>query len=152
MERICFLSLQFSVFQCAIQSLVDFHIQSLFSSFLIAIWYIYIYIYVCMYVYNKLCKTRTSHYAKPRYSTIKKFRAYIQSTSSSNYIYQAMPWSLAEPTAEQILEKKKPIAFFHDLYHVQFIFLKLVSFQNMNFSYKLSLQVFQVKPTNYISN
>ena len=63
-----------------------------------------------------------------------------------------MPWSLAEPTAEQILEKKKPIAFFHDLYHVQFIFLKLVSFQNMNFSYKLSLQVFQVKPTNYISN
>ena len=50
-----------SVFQYAIQSLVDFHIQLLFSRFLIAIWYLPHYIYIM-------------HCAKPRHSAIRKSR------------------------------------------------------------------------------
>ena len=85
-----------SVFQYAIQSLVDFHIQLLFSRFLIAIWYLSHYTYIM-------------HCAKPRHSAIRKS---IESKALPIYIYQVMPWSLAEPIAEQSLDGKKTQNFF----------------------------------------
>ena len=75
-----------------------------------------------------------------------------------NYIYQVMPWSLAEPTAEQILDKKKPIAFFMTCITSNLYFWNLshsrICILVINFHYKYfklnQPTTFQVKQTNYI--
>ena len=99
MERNCFLSLQFSVFQYAIQSPVAI-------------------------------------------------------ITIINYIYQVMPWSLAE----QILDNKKPIAFFMTCITSNLYFWNLshsrICILVINFHYKYfklnQPTIFQVKQTNYI--
>ena len=99
MEHNCFLSLQFSVFQYAIHSLVAI-------------------------------------------------------ITIINYIYQVMPWSLAE----QILDNKKPIAFFMTCITSNLYFRNLshsrICILVINFHYKYfklnQPTTFQVKPTNYI--
>ena len=99
MEHNCFLSLQFSVFQYAIQSPVAI-------------------------------------------------------ITIINYIYQVMPWSIAE----QILDKKKPIAFFMTCITSNLYFWNLshsrICILVINFHYKYfklnQPTIFQVKQTNYI--
>ena len=99
MEHNCFLSLQFSVFQYAIQSLVAI-------------------------------------------------------ITIINYIYQVMPWSIAEQT----LDKKKPIAFFMTCITSNLYFWNLshsrIWILVINFHYKYfklnQPTTFQIKPTNYI--
>ena len=99
MEHNCFLSLQFSVFQYAIQSPVAI-------------------------------------------------------ITIINYIYQVMPWSIAE----QILDKKKPIAFFMTCITSNLYFWNLshsrICILVINFHYKYfklnQPTTFQVKQTNYI--
>ena len=99
MEHNCFLSLQFSVFQYAIQSPVAI-------------------------------------------------------ITIINYVYQVMPWSIAE----QILDKKKPIAFFMTCITSNLYFWNLshsrICILVINFHYKYfklnQPTTFQVKKTNYI--
>ena len=99
MEHNCFLSLQFSVFQYAIQSPVAI-------------------------------------------------------ITIINYIYQVMPWSIAQ----QILDKKKPIAFFMTCITSNLYFWNLshsrICILVINFHYKYfklnQPTTFQVKQTNYI--